>query len=98
MTNFVRMISAGDVTEFNVGGILYAPADDNSFAIPAEFVAEARKANLVVAELTQAQRLSRVFDAIGELDEGEAKAALVAAFAQTQLARLRAERPDLATR
>jgi hypothetical protein len=92
----VRMISAGDVTEVNLAGALYAPADDGSFAIPEKFVAEAMKANLVVAELTQVQRLSRVFDAIGELDEGEAKNTLVAAFAQTQMARL--NDPRLAAR
>jgi hypothetical protein len=74
------MISPGNVTEFNVNGVLYAPHDDGSFAIPEAMVGEAMKANLTVRELTIVQLMQRVADAIQALPDGQYKSVLTRAF------------------
>jgi hypothetical protein len=84
----VRMVNpAGDVTEVNDSRLdhIVVPDAFGAVYVPQEVVADFMKTGFRVQELTQAELLSRVTDAIGELDDGPMRTALFAAITSTQL-------------
>ena len=81
-----RMVGTGTCTEINDTRFgLLVPDADNAIFVPQECVAACEKSGFRVRELTHSEKLGRVMDAIGELDDGADKTALRAAFGAQQL-------------
>jgi hypothetical protein len=76
----IRMVGTGDTTEINDTRFgLLVPDADNAIFVPQECVAECEIAGFRIRELTQGERLARVYDAIDALDPGDMRTAFYTA-------------------